>query len=108
MDYNGHTRKLFDVMPEKTEVSWTSMLMSYVQNGRIEDAEELFEAIPMKPVIACNDMIAGLGQKGEIAKARRVFDSMKERNDATWQMVIKFHERNGFELEALELFVLNF
>ncbi|KAL9305544.1 Pentatricopeptide repeat-containing protein mitochondrial [Arabidopsis thaliana] len=99
-------RKIFDVMPEKTEVSWTSMLMGYVQNGRIEDAEELFEVMPVKPVIACNAMISGLGQKGEIAKARRVFDSMKERNDASWQTVIKIHERNGFELEALDLFIL--
>ncbi|KAL1225208.1 Pentatricopeptide repeat-containing protein [Cardamine amara subsp. amara] len=99
-------RKLFDVMPEKTEVSWTSMLVGYTLNDRIEDAEEIFEAMPMKPVIACNTMIAGLGQKGDIEKARRIFDSMKDRDDATWRIMIKIYERSSFVLEALDLFAL--
>lgn len=97
-------RKLFEVMPEKTEVSWTSMLLGYTLSGRMEEAEAFFEAMPVKPVIACNAMIVGLGERGEIAKARRVFDSMNERDDATWRGMIKAYERNGFELEAIDLF----
>ncbi|CAN6971593.1 unnamed protein product [Brassica rapa subsp. trilocularis] len=97
-------RKLFEVMPEKTEVSWTSMLLGYTLSGRMEEAEEFFEAMPVRPVIACNAMIVGLGERGEIGKARRVFDSMNERDDATWRGMIKGYERNGFELEAIDLF----
>ncbi|KFK43240.1 hypothetical protein AALP_AA1G098000 [Arabis alpina] len=99
-------RKIFDEMPEKTEVSWTSMLVGYTLNGRIEEAEEIFKAMPMKSVLACNDMIVGFGKKGEIEKARKVFNSMKERDDATWRVMIQMYERNGCELEALDLFAL--
>ena len=54
-------RKLFEVMPERNEVSWTAMLFGYIQAGRIEDAEELFNAMPDHPLAACNAMIIRFG-----------------------------------------------
>ncbi|KAG8051404.1 hypothetical protein GUJ93_ZPchr0001g31936 [Zizania palustris] len=35
-------REVFDAMPERTVVSWNSMLMAYILNGRVDDAANLF------------------------------------------------------------------
>ncbi|KAG6595447.1 Pentatricopeptide repeat-containing protein, mitochondrial, partial [Cucurbita argyrosperma subsp. sororia] len=61
-------RKLFEVMPEKNEVSWTAMLMGYTNCGRLDEASELFNSMPIKPLVACNAMILGFGQNGEVPK----------------------------------------
>lgn len=97
-------RKLFEVMPEKNEVSWTAMLMGYTQCGRMREAFELFDAMPVKWVVACNEMIMKLGLDGEVNRARMVFEGMKEKDEGTWNAMIKVCERKGFELEALDLF----
>ncbi|XVF57635.1 hypothetical protein PTKIN_Ptkin06aG0221200 [Pterospermum kingtungense] len=99
-------RKLFEVMSVKNEVSWTAMLMGYIQCGRIEAALELFEVMPVKSVVTCNALIHGFGQNGQVPKARTIFDEMKVKDDGTWNAMIKVYERKGFELEALDLFLL--
>ncbi|KAL5058361.1 hypothetical protein RYX36_029965 [Vicia faba] len=98
-------RKLFEVMPGRNEVSWTAMLMGYTQSGRMKEAFELFEAMPVKWVVACNEMITRFGLSGEVNRARTMFEGMKERDEGTWNAMIKVCERKGFELEALGLFV---
>ena len=40
-DVSG-ARKLFDSMPSRSVVSWTTMISGYSQNGRYEDALEMF------------------------------------------------------------------
>ncbi|XP_047325383.1 pentatricopeptide repeat-containing protein At1g56690, mitochondrial-like [Impatiens glandulifera] len=99
-------RTLFEMMPEKNEVSWTAMLMAYTQCGRIKEAEELFNAMPMESIIACNTMIVAFGNSGEVSKAKLTFDHMVTRDDISWSTMIKVYERNGFELEAMDLFSL--
>ncbi|KAG6774921.1 hypothetical protein POTOM_018339 [Populus tomentosa] len=99
-------RKLFEVMPDKNEVTWTAMLTGYTRSGRINEAAELFKEMPVKPVAACNEMIMGFGLDGEVGKARLVFDQMREKDDGTWSTMIKISERKGFELEVLALFSL--
>ena len=98
-------RKLFEVMPGRNEVSWTAMLMGYTQSGRMKEAFEFFEAMPMKWVVACNEIITRFGLSGEVNRARMVFEGMKERDEGTWNAMIKVCERKGFEFEALGLFV---
>lgn len=97
-------RKLFEVMPERNEVTWTAMLMGYIHSGRTDDAWELFKAMPIQSVVACNAMIYGLGEIGDVSRARKVFDMMIEKDNGTWEAMIKIYERNGFELEVLRLF----
>lgn len=99
-------RKLFEVMPEKNEVSWSAMLMGYTDCGRMEEASDIFEAMPVKTIPACNAMIVGFGLNGQVEKARMIFNQMWEKDEGTWSSMIKVYERNGFELEALDLFAL--
>ncbi|TVU34534.1 hypothetical protein EJB05_16370, partial [Eragrostis curvula] len=44
-------RRAFDAMPERTVVSWNSMLMAYIHNGRIDDAVELFYEMRVEGVL---------------------------------------------------------
>lgn len=97
-------RKLFEVMPERNEVTWTAMLMGYIHSGRTDDAWELFKAMPTKSIVACNAMIIGLGENGEVSRARNIFDLMREKDNGTWEAMIKIYERKGFELEVLRLY----
>ncbi|CAN6576962.1 unnamed protein product [Malus baccata var. baccata] len=119
-------RRLYDMMPKKDVVARTNMIGGYFQIDRLADACEifyemphrnvvscttmvsrnLFQAMPIKSVVACNAMILGYGENGEVAKARDVFDNMRDRDERTWSAMIKFYERKGFELEALDLFAL--
>lgn len=59
-------RKLFEVTPEKNEVSLTG----YTMCGRIDEAVELFKLMPERSIVACNAMILGLGQNGRLAEAK--------------------------------------
>ncbi|GFZ14017.1 tetratricopeptide repeat (TPR)-like superfamily protein [Actinidia rufa] len=38
----GEAHRVFDLIPQRNIVSWTSMITAYVQNGRGQDALELF------------------------------------------------------------------
>lgn len=44
-------REVFDVMPERTVVSWNSMLMGYIHNGRIDEAADLFYEMRVEGVL---------------------------------------------------------
>lgn len=52
--------QMFDVMPERDVVSWTSLLSGYVRNGRYEEAIEVFvsmvrdgEVVPNEATLVC-------------------------------------------------------
>ncbi|KAJ1284236.1 hypothetical protein BS78_03G189600 [Paspalum vaginatum] len=44
-------RAVFDAMPERTVVTWNSMLMAYIHNGRIDEAVELFYEMRVEGVL---------------------------------------------------------
>uniref|UniRef100_A0ACD5VMN0 Uncharacterized protein n=1 Tax=Avena sativa TaxID=4498 RepID=A0ACD5VMN0_AVESA len=44
-------RQVFDAMPETTVVTWNSMLMGYINNGRVDDAVELFYQMRVEGVL---------------------------------------------------------
>lgn len=44
-------REVFDAMPATTVVTWNSMLMGYINNGRIDDAVDLFYQMRVEGVL---------------------------------------------------------
>jgi pentatricopeptide repeat protein len=44
-------RAVFDAMPERTVVSWNTMLMAYIHNGRIDEAVDLFYEMRVEGVL---------------------------------------------------------
>jgi pentatricopeptide repeat protein len=59
----GHVedaRGVFDAMPESTVVSWNSMLMAYIHNGRIDEAMELFYEMRVEGVLPTRVSVVSL------------------------------------------------
>ncbi|PQQ07707.1 pentatricopeptide repeat-containing protein [Prunus yedoensis var. nudiflora] len=69
-------RKVFDLMPERNVVSWTSMVRF---EGMISEAELLFWQMPERNVVSWTVMLGGLIQEGRIDEARRLYDMIPRR-----------------------------
>ncbi|XP_037413164.1 pentatricopeptide repeat-containing protein At5g55740, chloroplastic-like [Triticum dicoccoides] len=53
-------REVFDAMTETTVVTWNSMLMAYINNGRIDDAVELFYQMRVEGVLPTRASVLSL------------------------------------------------
>ncbi|KAI3736265.1 hypothetical protein L6452_15804 [Arctium lappa] len=55
-------RKVFDKMPQRDVVSWTTLISGYSQSGCIDEARKVFEMMPEKNPASWNAMIAAYVQ----------------------------------------------
>ncbi|WOL20696.1 Pentatricopeptide repeat-containing protein [Canna indica] len=94
----------FKDIPIKNSVSWTSLMLGYMEFGRLNDAERVFEAMPVKNVVSWTAMINGCISNGNLNAARRYFDQMPIRNVITWTSMIKGYQQNEQQVNALNLF----
>ncbi|CAH1419279.1 unnamed protein product [Lactuca virosa] len=77
-------QKLFDEMPHKDELSWTTIITGYIRNDDLHGASQVFD--------------------GRIEEARLVFTKMPEKNHVTWSVMISGFAQNGSGEEGLKLF----
>ncbi|KAL9350375.1 hypothetical protein Peur_057630 [Populus x canadensis] len=74
---NGYTRtgqvekarELFDTIPVRDNITWTSMIVGYFDIGNVSEACYLFENMPDKDSVAWTSMISGLVQNELFLKA---------------------------------------
>ncbi|EFJ25120.1 hypothetical protein SELMODRAFT_100448 [Selaginella moellendorffii] len=52
-------------MPEKTEVSWGTIIAAYARNGHIRQARRLFDAMPRPDLESWNAVLAASARSGE-------------------------------------------
>ncbi|XP_058109448.1 pentatricopeptide repeat-containing protein At1g25360 [Magnolia sinica] len=67
---------LFNSMPERDELSWTTIITGYVRRGNINAAWELFEGMEAKFDVVWNAMISGFVHHGLILDALEMFKRM--------------------------------
>eukprot|EP01018_Ginkgo_biloba_P001596 Gb_35886 [translate_table: standard] len=72
-----NARHVFDIMPQRDVVLWTTMIVGYVQNGLVDEALKLFQKIPQRDVVSWNAMISGYVQNGHIDEALKLFGQMQ-------------------------------
>lgn len=72
----GAARKLFDEMPRKDELSWTTIISGYIRNDDLYGAREVFDAMNEKLVVAWNALISGYVHKGYVFQALEMFRKM--------------------------------
>jgi pentatricopeptide repeat protein len=70
-------QKVFAQMPERSLVSWNTVIAGYVQNGHVDEALELFKKMDTRNVISWTAMIAGYAQDGQYDKALKFFGQMQ-------------------------------
>ncbi|KAJ3697891.1 hypothetical protein LUZ61_001596 [Rhynchospora tenuis] len=71
-----HAREVFDSMPERDELTWTTIIVGYVRKGWLYDARSAFDAMNGKFYVVWNAMISGYVQSGFIADALALFREM--------------------------------
>lgn len=70
-------RRVFDKMPTRDVVSWTSLITGYSQWGSIDEAFEIFEVMPERNSVSWNAMIAACAQSNRFCEASGLFDRMR-------------------------------
>ncbi|CAH8301643.1 unnamed protein product [Eruca vesicaria subsp. sativa] len=98
-------RKVFDEMPQRSEVSWTALICGYARCGEVEVASKLFDEMPeVKDVVIYNAMMDGYVKSGDMTSARRLFDEMRFKTVVTWTTMIHGYCDNEDVESARELF----
>ncbi|PSS01839.1 Pentatricopeptide repeat-containing protein [Actinidia chinensis var. chinensis] len=75
--YLSIARQIFDAMPTKNVICWTSMVSGYVSCGRLDDARDLFERSPVKDLVLWTAMINGYVQFNRVDEAVALFREMQ-------------------------------
>lgn len=70
--------RLFDRMPEKDIVSWTTMLDGYARLGNYDEARRVFGAMPGQDIAAWNVLISSYEQSGKPKEALAVFHELQK------------------------------
>ncbi|KAK6139534.1 hypothetical protein DH2020_026734 [Rehmannia glutinosa] len=75
--YSDVARGIFDAMPEKNVICWTSMVSAYVNSGRLDEARALFERSPVRDLVLWTTMINGYVQFNKVDEAMTLFRYMQ-------------------------------
>ncbi|XP_076953203.1 pentatricopeptide repeat-containing protein At5g66520-like [Bidens hawaiensis] len=70
-------RRVFDMMPQRSDVSWTTLISGYSQLRFVDDARELFNKMPERNPASWNAMIATYVQSNCFHEAFQLFDQMQ-------------------------------
>ncbi|KAL5714419.1 hypothetical protein ACHQM5_016384 [Ranunculus cassubicifolius] len=73
----GNARKLYDEMPERDVVSYTSMISGYFSVGDLSSARDVFEQVEEADVVLWSAMIAGYAQNEAPDEAVELFRRMQ-------------------------------
>lgn len=92
----GDARKVFDKMSERRNVvSWTAMVVGYVNVGDVVEAKKVFDVMPKRNVASWNAILRGFVKVGDLRSARGVFDDMPERNVVSFTTMIDGYAKAG-------------
>ncbi|CAD6207702.1 unnamed protein product [Miscanthus lutarioriparius] len=97
-------RELFDGMPVKNVVTWTSMVSGYFRAGRVREARELFDVMPDRNDYSWTTVVQGYTSNGMLREAREMFDRMPHRNVVACTAMVKAYVDSGQIQQAWELF----
>ncbi|KAJ0968597.1 hypothetical protein J5N97_025514 [Dioscorea zingiberensis] len=98
-------RKVFDAMPEKTTISWNSMLAGFSkQPGKLHDALHLFAKIPQPDVVSYNTLLSCYMLNSDTRGAGELFRVMPVKDAASWNTMISGFSRNGMANCARKMF----
>lgn len=108
-----YARKVFDKMPERDVVSWTSMICGYCNVGKTDIAFDLFERMELEGLtpneFTWNALVSGCARIGDIDGAvalfgRMVGEGLTHPDLVTWNAIISGFAQGQQPVEALKWF----
>ncbi|XP_057471611.1 pentatricopeptide repeat-containing protein At4g02750-like [Actinidia eriantha] len=97
--------QFFELMPERNEYSWTSMIAAFSQCERFNDAIALYNRVPKKGVSTQTAIMTAYAQSGRIGEARRIFNEIPTPYVIAWNAMVAGYAQNGMLEEAKALFL---
>ncbi|KAK4784392.1 hypothetical protein SAY86_018760 [Trapa natans] len=73
----GLACKVFERMPNRTTVSWNSLVAGYINNSDLESAQKIFQEMPERDLFSWNTMIGALVQVSSFEEAIELFRTMQ-------------------------------
>ncbi|KAL4590669.1 hypothetical protein LXL04_003609 [Taraxacum kok-saghyz] len=70
-------RRVFDKMPHRDPISWTTLITGYSQLGYIHEARQLFDKMPERNPASWNAMISAYVQTNRFQEALLLFNEMQ-------------------------------
>ncbi|KAK3226944.1 hypothetical protein Dsin_006806 [Dipteronia sinensis] len=100
----GSARKVFDEMSERNVVTWTAMVVGYLNVGDLVQGKKVFDLMPERNVVSWNALISGLVKIGDLNGARKLFDEMPAKNVVSYTTMIDGYAKAGDMASARFLF----
>ncbi|PON80007.1 DYW domain containing protein [Parasponia andersonii] len=69
--------KIFNCMPNRTVVSWNSLIAGFIKNGDVESAWRIFNEMPESDLVSWNTMIGALVEESRYEEAIELFRGMQ-------------------------------
>ncbi|KAK3440787.1 hypothetical protein EUGRSUZ_B01053 [Eucalyptus grandis] len=92
-------RRLFDKMPERNVVSWTSLICGYSRRDCPKEAVSLFFDMPNGHMVSA--LVDMYMKCGAFVTAKRIFDCCVERNLVLYNTIMSHYVKRGMAREAL-------
>lgn len=103
MQIHGVSIKMhFDV----DEVVLCSLMRTYINCGKLEDAYAIFEQTDEKDLVLWTSIISGFAMSGKTREARELFNNMPERNVISWNAMLAGYTRFSLWEDALDFVLL--
>ncbi|EFJ25008.1 hypothetical protein SELMODRAFT_100719, partial [Selaginella moellendorffii] len=77
----------FKSMPERTPVSWNTMIAVYCQFSCLDEARLAFDRMLQRHVVSWSSVITGLSHCGRVSEARGLLASMPTREVTAWNIM---------------------
>ncbi|GMH00689.1 hypothetical protein Nepgr_002528 [Nepenthes gracilis] len=98
-------RKVFDEMPDRDVVTWTTIISGYLKCGMLREARRLFDrGDSVKNVVTWTAMVGGYIRMNQISEAEKLFNQMPNKNVVSWNTMIDGYAQHGQIEAALNLF----
>ncbi|KAH7688149.1 TPR-like protein [Dioscorea alata] len=98
-------RHLFDQMPHRDVITWTSLISAYIRCGMLREARALFDRPDaQKNVITWTALLSGYVRSKRILEAEDIFKRMPEKNVVSWNTMMSGYAENGLVDKACEVF----
>ncbi|GMH17039.1 hypothetical protein Nepgr_018880 [Nepenthes gracilis] len=68
--------KVFEEMPERSVVTWNSLLAGYIRCGDVDRALRTFDEMPERSVVSWTTMVSGCARQGRSRQALSLFSEM--------------------------------